>query len=488
MHPRQRGRDFGLLATTSLLLVASFFGIAPPTVAAGPSDTSVRAAQAFRDRAGLRSDWQYVAASFESDRFSDAAWGYPLSTDELADLQTRLDNRPKYQAAIDWALTQDDTAGVFIDQQDHGYAHFLFTTDLSGNTRQLEALIPDDAPFRVQLAAVSLSQLRALADKVSDGISEDQAMGLPVVMVAVSVIDNSVLVSVARDRNEVAQKLRARFGDNLTFRTTGDVHEDTCSSRRDCGDPLKGALWIRDRTNAAHYPCTSGFWARLSGGAHRLITAGHCVNPDFVSPENPDVWHHPVPTPLPDTIPSSYNMGTAVGETYHAVYNGVAAQVDIGWIDPTTAQDVGPFNQVFGSGTSDIRDIVYRAPNNEQLVGDRVCRSTTHGSPPPKYVCDFISFNFVAGQPVDGHKVRNLNEVPIDAYCGDSGAPYMQSRSVGTSVIWGAAGTHSDSSDNGPPNDCGDSVCDPADCFSLYNTVDTIENNSPLTICTSATC
>ena len=93
---------------------------------------------------------------------------------------------------------------MLFRSHDHGYAHFLFTKDLSGNLERLESLIPDDATFRIELVSRSLAELRALADKVSDGMAAYQEQGLPVVMVAVSVVDNAVLVSVASEQDRWA--------------------------------------------------------------------------------------------------------------------------------------------------------------------------------------------------------------------------------------------------------------------------------------------
>lgn len=86
--------------------------------------------------------------------------------------------------------------------------------------------------------------------------------------------------------------------------------------------------------------------------------------------------------------------------------------------------------------------------------------------------------------------MNNLFRVDFDASCGDSGAPYYAARIVGTQVLWGIAGTHSDSTNNAyrPAYDdyCGDSVC--SSCHSWYNTIDTIDQYSPLTVCWRPTC
>lgn len=247
---------------------------------------------------------------------------------------------------------------------------------------------------------------------------------------------------------------------------------------------------IRDRTTGSI--CTSAFWGRI-GSTHYILTAGHCVNPNWQHPSSgsdPDwhTWHHPVPTPLPGTIPSSWNIGTAEGDSYVDDPPGgdcPCSQVDIGWIDANSAHDETPYNRLYGTGHNDIVPLAYRAPDNEQLEGDMVCRSAIHS---PSWHCDEITDREVHNQTVDGHRVRNLWEVPFDAKCGDSGAPYVQSKVIvpGT-VIVGAAGTHSDSSDNGGANGCGATICG-SSCVSYYNTVDNIQQYTDLIVCYTVSC
>ena len=100
-----------------------------------------------------------------------------------------------------------------------------------------------------------------------------------------------------------------------------------------------------------------------------------------------------------------------------------------------------------------------------------------------------ISNIYGYAKPVDGGWVKNLVEVPFDAYCGDSGAPMVQIRFADPLTIeQGIAGTHSDSSTNGPPGGCGESICG-NNCYSWYNTADNIIAHSSVDkVCSDSDC
>lgn len=186
-------------------------------------------------------------------------------------------------------------------------------------------------------------------------------------------------------------------------------------------------------------------------------------------------------------------MGQAEGSSFlnQSGCSGSCTNVDVGWIDPDNSDAEGPYNQLIRETVGEIRSYSGLLSNASQQQDDGpICRSTYHS---PKWTCDYITavFDSVTDpddiKNVDGGGVRNLRKLPFDADCGDSGAPLARVTLSGGTAYYSWAGMHSDSSPNGPPGACGDSICQ--NCYSWYNTVNNIVTYSAIDeLCYTTNC
>lgn len=375
---------------------------------------------------------------------------------------------------------------MYFDQTDFGIPRFLFTGHEERHERDLADLSPGELAFHVLTADRSWAELQKTAEAVSDDISALRKQGIDVGVVFPDVARNKVQVGVDEPRDSDEAALRSQYGPGLYVEDVDTPTLDTCTGRGNCPDPsFKGGLEIFSATDANF--CTSGFWGEI-GSTKYILTAGHCVDEDFDESIDHASWQHPDGT----------GIGVAEGGTYHdfPVGGTSRALVDVGWINANNSHDQDPYNRIYSTKTTTY-STEFKATNSEQSVGDGpVCRSDLKS---PHWQCGLITATYASTMPdhtyhdVDGHLVGHMNKVAFDADCGDSGAPFLIQRGTAEPgvYVWGAAGMHSDSSRNGPPNECGDSTC--SSCYSYDNTVAYMESwaseqGDDLRICYGISC
>lgn len=173
-----------------------------------------------------------------------------------------------------------------------------------------------------------------------------------------------------------------------------------CVSRTNCGDPMKGGLWI---TSTNNWSCTSAFNGRDSFSGRYLLTAGHCIVDAGIG----TYWTH-----------NGSSFGQGVNQTF---YNGTRA--DAGLIAHAGG---GDRNLIYASGPTDVRHMTSGAGNGAQSVGGGVCRSDGRNN---LYTCGTITkADYTV--TVSGNLMYHQWEASFGTAYGGSGAPMMYNYTI----------------------------------------------------------
>jgi hypothetical protein len=452
------------------LLLAGLAALTPATTLAA-TDDEIAAAAHFRASIGFQHEEAFVRTTFtNTEDYPNDDWGVPLSKAEAAEMERRTRARLTYQDAIDYAVEQPGSAGVYIDQLHGGRPVFLFTTDVAEQKETLGRMLPAGTEYVVSKVDHDTRTLRAMQDRIVDQWDALEKDGIPVEMVAIDVIANTVLVSLRHETAGAKASLRSAYDFPIETEVIGALQAD-CSSRKQCRDPLKGGLRVHPKDYSDDMDCTSAGLGKKDG-SFVIIVAGHCITSNSGGVGN--VWQH--------GYPQLDRFGVAQGKSLPN--GGGEADVDVGWIDVDSGEDVSPANQFFRDGHTDIKSFTHLAANNEQQVHDTVCRSgiTT------QWTCGLILIAGTADtRPTDNNgtwEIKHVWVVDFDAQGGDSGAPYTKIYGydpVSGNPLWAIAGVHSHS---------GNDQCDPdTNCRAWYSSAQRIENKvDGLTFCTSSGC
>ena len=168
----------------------------------------------------------------------------------------------------------------------------------------------------------------------------------------------------------------------------------TCQSRAQCGSPLKAGLQLA----FTGWACTSGFLARDASADVYVVTAGHCLESAGLDA----TWSH---------------GGAEIGRGARAAFSD-GTSADAGAI---RAAEAGPRNQLFASGTTDIRQFVGVRGHTEQPVDTRVCRSGAGSG----WSCGRIT-KIDADTVMGGRTFHHTWWTDFPSTAGDSGGPVIQ--------------------------------------------------------------
>ncbi len=474
-----RYRLAGRTILLSLLLpVVMITGLAMATPASGSNDRKLEEATQFRKDMGFQAGKDLVERSFANrERFSDTSWGVPLTEDEAAEMWRRSTERPKVQAAIDYAVSRPASGGMYFDQAEGALPVFLFTDDVARHTSEIEERLPPSVEFDVQHVGYSLSELSALQSAITADMDTLRADGLPINQVAVGVQQNRVTIGLEAATEGGQQSLSRRYGPRVAVELIGPIVPDVCTDRHTCR-PIKGGLRIGRQNGMDHDLCTIGFNGRRRDNDGRVaITAGHCLALSGGTGNCGPDWRHG------DNV-----FGCARGDSLPACGPTSCPDVvaDVGWIKIDADENIPQMNRIFGDGTDDIRPITSTLYDSQIQEGDVLCAS--RGFSPNKFKCGKVlgpCANLrTSGPPgIDGWKVLCVAVLNFNSINGDSGAPIIEQYYdpvSGDHVGW-AAGIHSHSTK--------DQWCaDTGDCRSWFTKASRIESQSPADICTTAGC
>lgn len=417
--------------------------LAQGSLGADLSDAELAWAIGFRQTMGLRADPADAAvAAQDQDAFPNMMYGVPLTESEAALLDERAALQAKLGPAIAFATEQPSSAGAYFDPLT-GQPVFTFVGEPAAYVKGLMELLPAGASFRVEQVKYSHAELDSTKAAISAEVERGATPGgARVILVGIDESHDVVIVGVEGLTPDVAEAMTERYGDIVKLRDEGPISTDSCTSRSNCGSPVKGGLRIEYTSTRW---CTSGFIGKVrnSIATLRVITAGHCIQLNGGVGAS---WKH-----------AGTTFGTADMERY---YSGTNA--DVGTITYSTGAQRNLF---YASGPSDIRATSGWRTNQTQLVGDTICR----GGATTGYRCGTIHARDV-DRLVEGLTVHHSYEVTFDASPGDSGAPYF----FGST----AYGIHTDSTDDGAPGTH----------YAWYSTVGWTLSEAYISYCFNATC
>lgn len=386
-----------------------------PTVAPAVSE-SVR----IRTELGLRADTSYVSRTLsDSTGFPRREFnGIPLSQDEARELERRIAIQQSIGPAREWASRQTGSAGGYTDQLAGGVPVFAFTGDPSLIEPGLVAQMPKGTPFRIERVSRSMSDLLSLKAQVRGQWDSLERADIDILDVGIDTMANVVSIGVIGLTRDEELTLRGLFPDGVVVTGQQPARLDSCTSRTDCGDPIKGGLTITPSGLSGY--CTSAYIGELNNSSPatlRVVTAGHCIE---LKGGIGKAWKH-----------NGVTFGTATVETW-----AVGADGDVGVI--TLANGGLDANLVYASANWDIRHFTSYAFLSEVHVNDFFCRSgaTTN------YLCGRV-VALDQSLDVNGKLIDHQNKVDYDASPGDSGGPYWFANKF--------YGIHSDSTDDGAP-------------------------------------
>jgi hypothetical protein len=400
--------------------------------AADAKDTTLYAqAFAFRESHGFLGDPSLVLSTLSDPAYSTEMWGVPLSVDEIAELERRLEVRRAIAPAFAMADTLPDSAGQYVDQL-RGGMPVLLTTGTAANLQQkLNELKLDGLKYDIRQVDWTLAQLTELHGQIVADWSVLRDLGIELQTVGIDVRANSVGVGVAAGVDAAARLVLERYGSHVSvYEEPIAAGGDACNSRADCL-PIKGGIRMY-RSGYANAPtCTTGMLVRkyLTSNLY-VLTAGHCVE------LNGGIgirWKHHT------TI-----WGTARYETW-----ATGADADAGLIQIDSEDYPASKWEFFGVSKFDIRHFNDFEAGGTQYVGDQVCRSGAASG----YDCGLIDLTNVT-RDVDGRAIDHQWQVDFDACPGDSGGPYY--------IQFTIYGIHSDST----------SGCNPGTNHAWYSPMD----------------
>ena len=252
-----------------LALAGAVAIIAVPSPGAGTEDDhALLSAIRFRSEFGLRADPEYVRA-VARDHSGSQEWGVPLTPNELADMNRRVEIANSMDALNTFAATIPGIAGVYFDQQAGGEIVVAIAGDPTPYESEVAARIPGGATFRMRPVVHSRAQLDTLQDAIFGDRAALSAAGVDINAIIVDEAANAVEVGVTTASPFAVSLLEQRYGAGVIRVFQGGIATQTaCIERANCAPPV--------RAGTAHLPewCSLGFVVNHTGSI-RVLTAGH---------------------------------------------------------------------------------------------------------------------------------------------------------------------------------------------------------------------
>ena len=197
-------------AVTSLLMAAliAALAVAPAVAASSEIEDSERFkdAQQFRQDFGLDATKAVILESLrDREAYPNRDWGVPLSPEEGADMDRRVEERGAIVPAIELARTSDDFVDMFIDQERGGVFVFQYTRDLEAHAAALAEVIPEGIRFELIPVEFTAKQLRMKQEHITaDMIESDWLLDgeIEIVEVGDGVLENRVMVGLLHAEDE----------------------------------------------------------------------------------------------------------------------------------------------------------------------------------------------------------------------------------------------------------------------------------------------
>lgn len=261
MQPRRRFVHVFLSA-----LIA--FAIGPIDRAAALSDAEFAEAARFRTDFGFDAGRAHIDTTSVSPE-SNLTYGIPLTPEEAAEMDRRVAIEQKLAPLGAFLAGIPEFGGAYID---HHAGHVLvlgFVGDAAPHAAAVQSLLPAGAQFRMRNVEVSERELRRIQRTIdSDRAWLLQTLGVEVFEVPVDYETNSVGVGVTKLSPEIDEALLERYGSAVRAYISQPGEVTACTSRDNCGSPLRGGVHLFDQG------CSNSFFA-YAGSTYYTLTAGH---------------------------------------------------------------------------------------------------------------------------------------------------------------------------------------------------------------------
>lgn len=379
-------RRVATLAAACLIAATTFPSIG---LAADPADYADDLR--FREEFGLTTEIAAVSAIVPSAE-SEAAFGVPLTAEELADLERRVAAEPAIAQLQAHLRKTPSFAGLYIDQAAGGVVDIAFTDDPSLHADMLASQAVG-LPTRTRQAALSEADLLKLNDLVAYDREALADLGIQANEVYPDIRANVVMVGVEPLTPAVVQTLHKRYGEAIEVYAASPAELTVCTDRNNCpGPPLRGGLQLYDPG------CTTAFLGVYSG-YHVILSAGHCAN---LVPGG-HIYQHPNNTAIG-------NIGTMLKETY---YTGSKADAMVIRIQSAYAS-----NRVYYTPSSWF-GMATTQTTSQEVIGQAVCQSSRVSG----YTCGTLYAKGFSIIYEDGTTLYDQRSATYTVNDGDSGGP-----------------------------------------------------------------
>jgi hypothetical protein len=418
---------------------------AAPAIDVGSIDHRTADAIEFRSEFGFPSDAKTVSALL-SDPTSDYSFGAPLSPEELANLQNRLELREKAEPAVAFVDGHPDDFGGLYFTQNTGELTMVILPAAKIASKVLDeavALLPDDLTSQMRTVTHSMTDLEKAERDLELRWDE-----LQINEVGIQVADNGLDLVLASSGNA---PLANKVADVPVDITVGPGPEDaTCTNSSSCW-PYRGGIGIY--SPGANQFCTWGFYGTRGTSAKYMITAGHCANLGDTETHEHDASGNPI------VVTDGVDRNTFDGSGSDTS-DAMTAHVK------SSTRAVAPFNTIYASGT-DKAHAILATKFTTQHVGDLVCfmGGATGTSLCGSIEATGLSYNLT--RETDGTVLHLTGQVQMSRVVkkGDSGGPvYKQATAWGIVNAIGS-GSHM-----------------------LYSTIASVQSDIGTTVCVTNAC
>ncbi|MDP9468851.1 MAG: S1 family peptidase [Chloroflexota bacterium] len=362
-------------------------GVAP----SAPTEEELAAAIADRAAYGLPSSSDYVLTLMASPSdVGTAAWGIPLTTEEMAqlDLATRSEFEVAAKDVVAFARSLPEFGGAYFDQLAGGGLVLQFTNVSESTIQGVSELAPQESlTTRLETVKHSFAALEEAMLNAPTILGEvEQPVNL--VSVGISEPSNSLIAKIL-DTGLDAASLAAKASDRLGILVAIEIVPSslvpgTCTSRSSCTAPTMAGIRIGNGIEG----CSMGFHV-VNGSDKQFVGAGHCGG---------GTWYHPGQTsPL-----------LLLGTVQSDLYDGGSLDIQRVQLPNTQASKV-----IYGEGSRLITGWDW------PVTGAIVCASLGY-----KQVVDCGNVTIsIGGYTLEGFLRWGTDTTGIVTQGGDSGSP-----------------------------------------------------------------
>jgi len=387
---------------------------------------SVRADAGPREAAGLTTAWGAIMTRAEA---RDMALRQAIQ-DDVASPPLNADGRPaRAPSAFSSYLAshRDEFAGDFIDQHADGAVTVLFTGHVAEHAAALAARFPFAGHLLVRAARYTYAELLDGTSVIARQASALSRAGTPITEVGPDIRANMVRIGVAYDNPAVERRLRGLFGQLPIEIKVAQPSSPTGQQGTNAPPVRAGQSIYRSAGGTNFVGCTSAFVVNGPSGFY-VATAGHCGS-------SGSKW---IQGPFIPCCSGSYVDGSMTASIFGDVDVAVIHLLNQG----DKSHDILlSFSSCGLFGLETCNNIwLTQGQENFPTSGEVTCfsGSVSGGEKCGNLIAIDQCVTYSGGPTVCHQEFANFPDMH-----GDSGGPYYQPQSSGTSLALGiASGTN----------------------------------------------